>query len=100
MTLRRMACIDVPDLPLQMLLREHPTYRDVPTAVVAEERPEAELLLINRHARALRLPNPGGRAIEIVAELPSHMQKTFDVLGFDTSTVEDFFDLRKPKRKR
>jgi 23S rRNA pseudouridine955/2504/2580 synthase len=55
---------------------------------------------LHLHARALRLPNPGGRAIEIVAELPPHMQKTFDVLGFDTSTVEDFFDLRKPKRKR
>jgi 23S rRNA pseudouridine955/2504/2580 synthase len=55
---------------------------------------------LHLHARALRLPNPGGRAIEIVAELPQHIQQTFDVLGFETSTVEDFFDLRKPRRKR
>lgn len=55
---------------------------------------------LHLHARALRLPNPGGRAIEIVAEPPPHMQKTFDVLGFETSSVEDFFDLRKPRRKR
>lgn len=53
--LRRMACIDVPDLPLQILLRENPAFRDGPAGVVAEERPEAPLLLINRHARALRL---------------------------------------------
>jgi 23S rRNA pseudouridine955/2504/2580 synthase len=55
---------------------------------------------LHLHARALRLPNPGGPPIEIVADLPPHMQKTFDVLGFETSTVDDFFDLRKPRRKR
>jgi protein ImuB len=55
MTLRRTACIDVPDLPLQMLIRSHPSYRDAPVAVVAEERPEAPLLLVNQHARAFRL---------------------------------------------
>ncbi len=55
---------------------------------------------LHLHARAMRLPNPGGRAIEIVADLPPHMQQTFDALGFETSSVEDFFDLRKPRRKR
>ncbi len=55
---------------------------------------------LHLHARALRLPNPGGPPIEIVAELPPHMEKTFEVLGFETSTVDDFFDLRKPRRKR
>lgn len=55
---------------------------------------------LHLHARALRLPNPGGPPIEIVADLPPHMQKTFDVLGFEMSTVDDFFDLRKPRRKR
>ena len=55
---------------------------------------------LHLHARALRLPNPGGPPIEIVAELSPHMQKTFEVLGFETSTVDDFFDLRKPRRKR
>jgi protein ImuB len=50
-----MACVDVPELPLQMLLRKHPSYRDAPAALVAEERPEAPLLCLNRHARAMRL---------------------------------------------
>jgi protein ImuB len=53
--LRRMACIDIPELPLQLLLREHPDWRDSPVGVVAEDRPEAPLLFLNRHARALRL---------------------------------------------
>jgi protein ImuB len=53
--LRRTACIDIPDLPLQILMREHPDWRDAPVALVAEERPEAELLLVNRHARTMRL---------------------------------------------
>ncbi|HEX5658741.1 MAG TPA: hypothetical protein VFX59_16190 [Polyangiales bacterium] len=55
MSLRRIACVDIPDLPLQMLLRTNPSWRDAPVAVVVEERPEAELLLINGKARALRL---------------------------------------------
>src|SRR5262245_30420858 len=55
MELRRIACVDVPELPLQMLLRKHPSYRDAPAALVAEERPEAPLLCLNRHARSMRL---------------------------------------------
>lgn len=53
--LRRMACVDLPDLPLQSLLRAQPALRDVPACVVAEDHPEAQLLLINRHAREMRL---------------------------------------------
>src|SRR5690349_18411627 len=53
--LRRVACLDLPDLPLQLLLRRHPDWRDGPVAGVAEEQPEAPLLLINRHARNMRL---------------------------------------------
>lgn len=53
--LRRVACLDIPDLPLQLLLRGHPDWRRGPAAVVAEEQPDAPLLLINRHAQHLRL---------------------------------------------
>jgi protein ImuB len=53
--LKRIACLDLPDLPLQILLREHPDWRDAPVGVVGEDKPEAPLLLVNRHARALRL---------------------------------------------
>jgi protein ImuB len=71
MTLRRLACVDVPDLPLQMLLRQHSDWRTAPVALVAEERPEAPLLLLNRHARAMRLATGMrfGAAKSLVPEL-------------------------------
>ncbi|MDP3493583.1 MAG: RluA family pseudouridine synthase [Hyphomonadaceae bacterium] len=55
---------------------------------------------LHLHARALRLPNKGGPPIEIVAEMPAHMKQTFEVLGFDEDSAENFFDLRKPRRIR
>jgi len=69
--LKRIACVDLPDLPLQLLLKAHPEFRGAPAAVVAEERPEAPLLLVNRAARELRL-RPGirfGAAKSLVPEL-------------------------------
>lgn len=64
------------------------------------ETPQGLAEGLHLHARALRLPNPGGPPVDIVADLPAHMQTTFEVLGFDTAGVETFFDLRKPRRKR
>ena len=55
---------------------------------------------LHLHARALRRPNKGGPPIEIVAHPPAHMKKTFEVLGFDEDSAENFFDLRKPRRIR
>lgn len=54
-SLRRIACVELDELPLQILLRAHDDWRGAPLAVVEEERPNAPLLLINREARALRL---------------------------------------------
>jgi protein ImuB len=53
--LRRIACVEIPELPLQILLRAHPDWRGAPLAIVEEERPNAPLILINQQARALRL---------------------------------------------
>ena len=47
----RLACVDVPVLPLQLLLREHPDWKACAVAVVAEDRPNAELLYVNEAAR-------------------------------------------------
>ena len=54
---------------------------------------------LHLHARALRLPGPRG-PIEIVADLPPHVKQTFEVLGFEEHSAENFFDLRKPRRIR
>lgn len=91
MTLRRLACIDVPDLPLQMLLRANPSYRDAPVAVVAEDRPEAELLLLNRHARALRLATGMrfGAAKSLVPELRAGVVSAVEVEQMASELVRD-----------
>lgn len=48
----RTACVDLPDLPLQLLLREHPDWRKTPVAVVADDRPQAEVQWASTSARA------------------------------------------------
>ncbi|MCP4574133.1 MAG: DNA polymerase Y family protein [bacterium] len=47
----RLACVDVPALPLQLLLRRYPDWRGRPAAVVVEDSPQAPLLWVNEPAR-------------------------------------------------
>lgn len=47
----RWACVDVPELPLQLLLRRHPEWGDAPACVVAEDRPQGRVLWVNEAAR-------------------------------------------------
>lgn len=67
----RIACIDVPSLPLQILRRDHPEWGGFPLAVVAEDRPTASILSVSRSALALGI-RPGMRyaaALGITREL-------------------------------
>ena len=38
---------------------------------------------LHLHARAIRIPNPGGGILEVSAPLPDHMKKTWKSLGFE-----------------
>ncbi|HPF70214.1 MAG TPA: DNA polymerase Y family protein [Candidatus Krumholzibacteria bacterium] len=49
----RIACVDLPALPLQLLLRDHPDWRGQPAAVVEEDHPQARLLWVNEAARSV-----------------------------------------------
>lgn len=51
----RRACVDVPALPLQLLLRSRPEWHGRPAAVVAEDAPQAPLLWVNERARRRRV---------------------------------------------
>ncbi|MBP7148092.1 MAG: DNA polymerase Y family protein [Acidobacteria bacterium] len=51
----RWACVDVPALPLQLLLQRHPEWADGPAAVVAEDSPQARILWVNEPARRVRI---------------------------------------------
>lgn len=47
----QLACVDVPALPLQLLLREHPDWRRLPVAVVDDDKPQGVIRWVNRAAR-------------------------------------------------
>ena len=47
----RLACIDVLKLPLQLLLKSHPDWREHPAALVDRDSPYGKILSINRAAR-------------------------------------------------
>jgi protein ImuB len=48
----RLACVDLPALPLQILLQQHPDWVGHPAVVVAEDRPQAPITWVNERARA------------------------------------------------
>ncbi|HEX5052630.1 MAG TPA: DNA polymerase Y family protein [Planctomycetota bacterium] len=52
---RRVACVDVPALPLQLVLRAHPDWQNDPVVLVEDDRPQARIVWANRHARAARI---------------------------------------------
>jgi 23S rRNA pseudouridine955/2504/2580 synthase len=46
---------------------------------------------LHLHARAIRLPRPRGRVLEVIAPLPPHMVGTWRFLGFDEHLEKDPF---------
>ena len=54
-TPERIACVDVPALPLQLLLDREPSWRGLPVVVVRDDRPQGVVLWTNLHARRLRI---------------------------------------------
>jgi len=59
----RLACVDLPALPLQLLLRRRPDWASHPVAVVEEDRPQGLILWVNERARGRRVL-PGQRYAE------------------------------------
>ncbi|MEB3196184.1 MAG: DNA polymerase Y family protein [Candidatus Sericytochromatia bacterium] len=66
----RTACIDVPLLALQLLLRAEPGWRQRPVAVLEHDRPHARVLALNRVARQQGIC-PGERYQQVLARVPT-----------------------------
>ena len=47
----RLACVDLPAFPLQLLLKRRPEWTSHPAAVVAEDKPQGAILWVNDRAR-------------------------------------------------
>ena len=77
----RIACIDVPALPLQLLLKHQPQWRGQPVAVVDDNSPRGKLLWVNETARRLRiLPGMSYAAARTFAsQLHTQVVPTHDV---------------------
>ena len=50
-TLHRWACVNVPALPLQLLLQRSPAWRHEPVVVVTEDRPQGAITWVNGQAK-------------------------------------------------
>jgi len=46
----RLACVNAGDLPLQLLYKKHPEWRDLPAAVVSKDSPYGRILTANTRA--------------------------------------------------
>lgn len=69
--MERLACVNVPALPLQITLNAHPDWKAHPVAVVAEDRPQSPILWVNGRARKSGV-TPGlayASALSLVPEL-------------------------------
>lgn len=64
-----LACVDVPALPLQLLLRRHPDWRDAPAAVVSGGEARGPIVWVNREA-VRQGARPGMRPAEAAACCP------------------------------
>lgn len=51
----RMACVNLPAMPLQVLLRGHPDWERLPAAVVDRDKPSGVIQWVNERARAHRI---------------------------------------------
>ena len=51
----RTACINLPEFPVQLLLRRHPDWKNYPVAVVDADKPQGEILQVNECARSFRI---------------------------------------------
>ncbi len=58
----------------------------------AEARPKGEIAdKLHLHARAIDIARPDGGRLHVVAPLPKHMRKTWELFGFDADDERDPF---------
>jgi protein ImuB len=77
----RIACLNLPEFPLQLLLRAHPAWRTLPVAVVDRNAAQGTVLWVNEIARAGRIL-PGLRyaaALSLSPELRADVVPASDV---------------------
>lgn len=88
--MHRLACVDLPALPLQLLLRQYPQWKTLPTAVVDCDKPQGRILSVNKAARSSKIL-PGMRycsALSLCGELRAAEVPSADI----QQAVEEIVD--------
>jgi protein ImuB len=83
----RLACVNVIELPLQLLLRRNPGWLEFPTVVVDEDDPNGEVLWANKKARRHRIL-PGMRYAQALS-----LARTLQAGTVTDSEVADSVDM-------
>jgi len=98
--MKRIACVNLPELPLQLLLRRRPDWRDHPAAVVDRDNTQGVLQWVNerarerrilpgmRYAAALSLSSSLRAGVVPPAEVEENVAAIAERLRFFTSDVE------------
>lgn len=100
----RMACINLPAFPLQLLIQRHPDWKNEPAAVVDKDKPQGIIQWVNkralhfrilpgmRYAKGLSL-SPDLRAGEVPeADIARHIGHLIELFRFYTPDVEPSTD--------
>lgn len=83
----RWACIDLPAFPLQLLLRQHPEWNDLPVVVVDKDAPQGRTLWANEAARRLTIL-PGMRYAAALSLCSDLRAGTVDVHTIAAATAQ------------
>jgi 23S rRNA pseudouridine955/2504/2580 synthase len=54
---------------------------------------------LHLHARSIDIARPDGGRLQVMAPLPSHMVKSWEMLGFDPDDRRDLFAKTRPREK-
>lgn len=91
--MERWACVDVPGLPLQVLLRREPGWVRVPAVVIDVDRPQGRVTQVNAAARR-RSVRPGMRYAAALAVEPALRAGVVDAVAVEEVVAEVVKQLR------
>lgn len=86
----RLACVDLPSFPLQLLCERNPEWRGHPTVVVTEDTPRGVITWVDERARAAGI-RPGQRyahALSLAADLRAGLISDDEVASAMAATCE------------
>lgn len=86
----RMACVNIPAFPLQLLIQRHPDWKTIPAAVVDKDKPQGVIQWVNTRARHRRIL-PGMRyasGLSLASNLRAGVVSQTDIDGTITDLTE------------